>query len=249
MTTLLIDADGIAYQCAAAVQTSIQWGEVTAHYADIADAQDAFRDTIEANREAVDSDAEVLLCWSSRTRRYFRHDILPTYKGNRKGKQKPVVLSELIAWAQEYYPSKDKDNLEADDVIGILATHPSLVKGEKIIVSGDKDLQQIPGLHISPREPGVYRVSPEYADRFMWTQVLTGDTSDNYTGIPGIGPKKAERILAKARPDEPLGDLVIDAYRSRGIPDEELVVQVNVARILTHHCYDFKRKEPRLWQI
>lgn len=252
MTTLLIDADGIAYQIAAAVQTTIKWddeGEIATTTADLGEAQETFRSTIQGILDGVDNDASVLLCWSSPTRRYFRHDLLPTYKGNRKGKPKPIVLSALIDWAKETYPAKWKDNLEADDVLGILATHPTLIKGEKIIVSGDKDLQQIPGLHISPREPGVFRVSSEYAERFFWTQVLTGDTSDNYTGIPGIGPKKADAILRKARPDEPLGELVIAAYRKHGISDEDMAVQVNVARILNHRTYDFKRKEPILWQM
>jgi DNA polymerase-1 len=257
MTTLLIDADGIAYQCAAAFQTSIDWGDgVVTNEASLQDAQNAFTAAIEGFREQVDTDADVLLCWSCPTRRYFRHRLLPTYKGNRKG-TKPIVLGDLRAWAEEGYPSKHKPDLEADDVIGILATHPKLVK-DPIIVSGDKDLQQIPGLHINVREPGVFRVQPEFAEKWLWTQVLTGDSTDNYNGIPGVGPVKAEKILKLAfdfddeahddtSPNYPLA--VLHAYEKAGLTADDMAVQVNVARILQTPHYNFKRKEPILWQI
>lgn len=251
MTTLLIDADGLAFQAAAAVQKNIHWeDDVITSHADLDEAKEAFETILQGCQDAVDTSAAIVLCFSCPTRNYFRHDLLPTYKANRKGGV-PMALPALRAWCEETYRSYTRPRLEADDVIGILATHKKLIPGEKIIVSVDKDLGQIPGLHLNPRAPheGVYRVSEKFAERLLWTQVLTGDQTDNYTGCPGIGPKKAEAILNKTDRLEAVRDAYIKAYRGSPISsDLELEIQVNVARILTAATYDFKRKEPILWQ-
>ncbi len=248
MTTLLIDADGVAFQAASAVQRGILWDDDTyTLHADRGEAQDKFLDLIDSIQEAVSPDAEIILCYSCPSRRYFRHDLLPTYKGNRKD-MPPLALRDLKAWSSIEFNARTKPGLEADDVLGILATHPKLIPGEKIVVSVDKDLDQIPGLHLNPRalDEGVYRVNPDYAERLLWTQVLTGDQTDNYSGLPSCGPKSAEKIL-----DVPAAEYeaaVTAAYLKKGLTVEDMAVQVNVARILHHTHYNFRKKEPVLWQ-
>lgn len=248
MTTLLIDADGLAFRAAAAVEKSVLWddGVITSH-SDLNEAIRTFEALIEECLEAVDTNAHVILAYSCPTRRYFRHEIYPDYKGNRRGGL-PLGLPKLRQWSCDNYQNFVKPGLEADDVIGILATHPKLVKGPKVIVSTDKDLGQIPGLHLNPAalDEGVYRVSADYAARLLWTQALTGDSVDNYPGCPGVGPVKAAAILSSS--DRPAHELVLEAYNKAGLTVEDMAVQVNLARILTAATYDFKRKEPILWQ-
>jgi len=239
------------------VQKHIRWDDdIYTSHADLKEAQNAFTAAIEGLRERVaadpgiqmfDEEVDVILCFSCPSRRYFRHDLLPTYKATRKG-ERPMVLSDLNAWASEVYETKTKPHLEADDVLGILATHPTLIKGDKIIVSIDKDMQQIAGLHMNPMDGEVFRVREEFAENFLWTQVLTGDTSDNYTGLPGCGPVKAKKILSSDPLFSP-EDLVLAAYQKSGLTLEDMTTQVNVARILTATTYDFKNKEPILWQM
>lgn len=117
-------------------------------------------------------------------------------------------------------PDVDQPGLEADDVLGILATHSTLVKGEKIIVSHDKDLGQIPGLHLNPMSPdeGVYRIAPAFARRLLAYQVLVGDSTDNYPGRPGCGPVKAEKILEKVQPEESYVPTSSSLMRKQGCP-------------------------------
>jgi DNA polymerase-1 len=235
------------------VQRTILWeDDVATTHADFDEAKDAFSTILDkAARNCGDDGAKVVLCFSCPTRRYFRHDLLPTYKGNRKSTP-PLLLRELKQWASEEWETKTKPHLEADDVLGILATHPKLIKGPKIVVSADKDLQQIPGLHMSLdglSSVGVFRVEPRFAERFMWRQVLTGDTSDNYTGCPGIGPVKADKLLSGVSGEAQLAAVVWSAYEKAGLTTDDLATQVNVARILTADTYDFKRKEPILWQM
>lgn len=249
MTTLLIDADGPAFTAAAAAQETYWWDEDTASIIlDFAKAKEIAADYIDRYVAAVDDDAEIVLCFSCPTRRYFRHDVVEGYKANRTGVP-PIGLGRVKEWLAETYGSKTKPNLEADDVLGILATHPRLIKGRKVIVSMDKDLQQIPGEHLHGRFPeeGVFRVTSEFATRFLWQQVLQGDASDGYAGLPGCGPKGAQKLLAGVQ----LADIestVVAAYEKAEQAEEYLASQVNAARILTAKTYDFKRKEPILWQ-
>lgn len=199
-------------------------------------------------REAVDENAELVLCFSCPSRHYFRHDVLAGYKANRSAAT-PIGLRKLKDWINTQYDTKTKPNLEADDVVGILATSPKLIKGRKIIVSMDKDLQQIPGEHLNGSRPeeGTFRITSEFAERFRWMQVLTGDSTDNYAGLPGCGPVGATKVIASARPDEPLSDVVLAAYLKAGLTKSDFAQQTNVATILTATMYDFKRKEPILW--
>lgn len=253
MTTLLVDADGVAFKAASAVQRSILWDDdIFTTHADFDEAKDAFEQLLDRYVRVVDdADAKVVLCYSCPTRHYFRHDLLDTYKGNRKSSAPPLALRDLKAWSSEKWETKTKPNLEADDVLGILATHPKLIKGPKIIVSMDKDLRQIPGLHIDANDPdlGVFRVAEDFAERFLWTQVLTGDQTDGYTGCPGIGPVKAKGILSGVKGEAQFAAAVWGAYDRAGLSQEEMAVQVNVARILKADNYDFKRKEPKLWSM
>jgi DNA polymerase-1 len=210
------------------------------------EAKDVFCTLISTYLRATDESARIILAYSCPSRRYFRHDLLPTYKGNRKDAP-PLVLRDLKEWSKGEWDSRTKEGLEADDVLGIFATHPKLIKGDKIIVSHDKDMQQIPGLHLSAAYPdeGVHRVGKVYAHRFLWEQVLTGDSTDNYTGCPGIGPVKAAKILAGESDYEAA---VIEAFEKAGLSPEEMAVQVNVARILTADTYNFRKGTPILWQ-
>lgn len=189
----------------------------------------------------------IVLCFSCPSRRYFRHDLWPDYKGNRKNAP-PVLLGDLKAVLSSRYTTKTKPNLEADDVLGILATHPDFYLGDCVVVSPDKDLDQIPGLRFKPGGDDVYEVSVQEARRHIAFQALTGDSTDNYPGCPRIGPIRANRILDEVAEGASYVPAIQAAYERAGKTVEEMAVQLNVARILTAKTYNFKTGEPILWQ-
>lgn len=93
------------------------------------------------------------------------------------------------------------DHIEADDVIAYLANHVFTKPEEKVtIMSSDKDFYQLVSDRVSVFSPikkkvyGIQDIVNEYQihpHNFIYYRILEGDTSDNITGINGIGLKTA----------------------------------------------------------
>ena len=179
----------------------------------------------------------------------WRNDIYPLYKSNRKDKPRPTCLDPIKEYIKAEHPTYQRPTLEADDILGILATSDRIIKhpGEKIIISADKDMKSIPGLFydLGPRE--VFEISETEANHFHMLQTLTGDTVDGYPGCPGIGPVKAARILEEGDSHDEWWPLVLAAYERAGLTEDDALAQARVARILRVQDYNFKTKEVRLW--
>jgi DNA polymerase-1 len=242
--TLLLDSDVIAYAAAAAHQKNRKWDAETTSVTlgEQADANATAEKAIEEYREKLKA-TDVIVCLSCASADGFRRAIFPPYKAQRG--EKPLLLAGVKDWMRETYPCYERPSLEADDIMGILSTHPTLVPGKKISVSIDKDMESIPGFLFNPQKDKTYRfISEAQADYKHLMQTLTGDPTDNYPGCPGIGKVKAEKLLAN--PPSPWGS-VVNAYVLKGLTEEDALLQARVARICRHTDYDFKRKEVILW--
>lgn len=117
---------------------------------------------------------------------------------------------------------------------------------ERVIVSRDKDLLTVPGLH--GRANGeIRRVEPEQAALAHLSLALTGDAADGYKGCPGIGPVKASRLLQNAPPCAAARwRAVAAAFRSVGLDEAEALLQARLARVLQAGDLD-QAGRPRLW--
>lgn len=246
---LLIDADILTYQAASATEKVIRFGEdLCFPVGHLSDARIVFEDKIFEICKALNTTSYTLAFTDPEN---FRKQILPTYKAKRDGRPKPVVLGFL---KQEILNDKRhttyiRPGLEADDVLGILSTSKSQIKAdERIIVSVDKDFKGVPGLFYSLKEEKLIEVSEVEADRWWMMQTLMGDTSDGYTGCPGIGPKAAEKVLGDSTSIEEMWPKVVAAFQKAGFGEEEALTQARVARILRASDYDFKNKKVKLWE-
>jgi DNA polymerase-1 len=119
-------------------------------------------------------------------------------------------------------------------------------------VSIDKDMLQIPGLSYSwiKKEHGIVETSAAEGDRMHFLQMLVGDTVDNYTGCPGIGPKKAEKFLntyADAT-EWSKWNAIVDLFKKKGLDEEYALTQARVSRILRSSDWNPKTHEVKLWQ-
>ncbi len=249
MRTLLIDTDIVAYVGAAATQKAYHFGGPGQDPLVAADLQEACA-VAEAEIESIATKlkaTKIIVCLTDAEN--FRSGVYPAYKSNRAGVQKPVHLAAVKDHLASLFETYQRPSLEADDCLGILSTHKTLVAGEKIIVSTDKDMQTIPGLLFNPKKDKAPRKITELeADRYFMQQTLTGDATDGYPGCRGIGPKSpyvAE--LAEAKTLRSMWEIVCRGYASKGKTPEDALVQARCARILRASDWDFAGRRPRLW--
>lgn len=127
--------------------------------------------------------------------RTFRHDLAKTrpYKGNRDTARRPKYEKEIREYLIKHYDTTVAEYEEADDLLGIWQTKYG--PEDSIIISIDKDLDQIPGLKYNWVQDVGYTITPEQAYYNFHIQLLTGDATDNIPGLPGIGPGKAAKAL------------------------------------------------------
>ncbi len=152
----------------------------------------------------------VIFDYSSKT---FRNELYPEYKANRTAPPEDLVPQfGLIRQATRAFnlPCVEKAGFEADDLIATYARLAEQAGGDVTIVSSDKDLMQLVTPSVSmydsmkdkqisiPEVIEKWGVPPE---KMIDLQSLTGDSTDNVPGIPGIGPKTAAQLL------EEFGDL------------------------------------------
>lgn len=128
----------------------------------------------------------------------FRYDVAKTapYKGNRV-EPKPIHYQAVRDYLTNVKGAYVVSGMEADDAIGIASSHE-----ESIICTIDKDLDMVPGMHYNFVKKEFYLIDENTAIRNFFLQMLTGDKTDNIPGIPGIGPKKADKILSRPKLDQ-----------------------------------------------
>ena len=153
--------------------------------------------------------ATVLVAWDEKPT--SRLELHPEYKAHRKPmperlrEQRPFFDPLVAAFG---YRNVRAEGMEADDVIGTLATRFQDAGHRVCVVSTDRDAFQLASetvcIMMTPR--GVadvvvytpdrivqrYGIGPELIPDFIG---LKGDTSDNIKGVPGIGDKTAAELL------------------------------------------------------
>ena len=231
--TALIDADHLAYQQAAAAHAN----------------QDSAMEMNERIQDLLAAFTRLACCskfitvFSCSREDNFRREAYAPYKTNRT-QEPPAMLDlarELLADAG---PTISRPNVEADDVMGILQTNGKA--GPTVIVSVDKDMRSIPGLHLNPTTDDFpVRVTQDEADHAFYIQWMAGDPTDGYPGIKGIGKVKAEKILRYA--ENGPHTAILEAYRDAGKTYEEALQQAACARILRVEDWDSEAGKPILW--
>lgn len=137
----------------------------------------------------------------------FRHEIYPEYKANRPPMPEDLAvqipfIKELVSFMN--IPCFEIQGMEADDIIASAAELLGKQGNKVVIVSGDKDLLQLVNEQVVMWDPmknkimdsaaveEKYNVRPE---QLLDCYALMGDSSDNVPGVPGVGPKTAEKLI------------------------------------------------------
>jgi len=242
-TRILIDGDILAYKVCWAVQQEYEWEDGVITLTCNKSEMESQIHTMVSNWLAEFNHDQYIICLSDKNN--FRKKILPDYKGNRKGTRKPMGYKLCVKHIQENYPTKLIENLEADDLMGILATDDQF--DENIIISIDKDMKTIPCTYYNMDTKETLIINEAVADYWHLRQTLEGDVTDNYKGCPGVGPVKAANILASLGVNYEGWEAVVHAYEKAGLTEEDALVQARVAKILRTEDYDFEKGEVILW--
>ena len=243
----LIDADIITYLSAYHSMTKFDDGEV---WVDMEAAKKDAATTIAEWTDGAECE-EALLVFSPQDRTNYRSIIWPEYKKHRKPSAKPPHLGDVAEFLLGAYESTWTPYLEGDDVIGILHTQDP---ESTVMVSTDKDMKTIPGFLYNPNKNfgmGPVEISEAEAQAWLYTQVLTGDSTDGYKGVLKCGPVKAKKILdqhsgcalVKGVPtyytnEHELHEATLRAYLLAGQQPEEFATNFAMARILQDKWFD-----------
>ena len=233
---LVIDADFIVYKCCAGAETEIDWGDdVIVVTSKFSDAMRNVKRELKKIEDAFFSTTGTILFFSDSVN--FRKSIYADYKGHRNRK-KPCGYRRIIEALKEDYEVIRMPTLEADDAMGIYAT----LYPDNVIVSPDKDMRQIPGKLYDLNE--VTEIDPEEGRRWHLVQSLAGDQTDGYSGVPGIGVKRA---IALFEQDGYTWKTVIEAFKDKGLGEDVALMNARLAKILTCNDYDLAGQRPILW--
>lgn len=180
----------------------------------------------------------------------FRKSLYPEYKANRKDIKPHPAFSALKQEVMEMDGVVWEEGIEADDLIGIRVTEDP---DHRLAISADKDFATVPCKLFIPASHGKskgswYEFSEEEANVNWLRQSLTGDTIDNYKGIPGIGPKKAEKIIPCPAPLDVLWENVRRAFIEARMTESDALLMARLSRILRAGDYNFDTKEVKLWE-
>lgn len=161
----------------------------------------------------------IIFCFSGTSMNTFRASLGfdKVYKGNRKKDsmeydQKFNDMKLSIKYIMDNYVTLLFQDLEADDVVSALQCE------DTYIMSKDKDLKQVPGLHYNWEKNTLDTITNDEAVYNLAKQLLMGDSTDNISGIPGCGPKSVEKILAEVTsPSRYIGRALLEYQKRFGV--------------------------------
>ena len=233
---ILCDADFIVYKACAAAETEVDFGnDVILVTSSFRDAYSATKRELTKLQNKLGSFSDIILFFSDSVN--FRKKILPEYKGHRNRK-KPCGYKRVINALKDEYKVIIKPTLEADDSMGIYSTkYPG-----NIIASPDKDMRQIPGQLYNFDE--TFTIEPNAGATWHLIQCLSGDQTDGYGGVPGIGVKRAATLFDK---EGYSWKTAVKAFTDKGLTEEDALLNARLAKILTIDDYDTEKQEVILW--
>lgn len=277
---LVMDGDWLVFQAMSAAEYDASWEEeVWMRCCDHAKARQILEDSIKsyASRKKAWAGADIILAFTDRIN--WRKTLVdPTYKENRAVTKKPVGYFEFLEalFDREEFFCIREDRLEGDDVMGIIGSDPALFGYKKaVLVSCDKDFKTIPNCDFLWCTTGnILTQTKETADYWHTFQMIKGDITDGYGGIPGwgdtaadfldapfvfekqtsvlkSGKNKGQEVTKWAKREmaegETLWDAIVSLGAKAGMSEDEIIKQGQMARILRAGEYNIDTKEITLW--
>lgn len=189
----------------------------------------------------ITPETNVFCCFDS-GRVKARLDILPTYKGTRKSDPaiKEAIADTKVKLQEAGIPCLEHPDLEADDIIYNLVQLNEKQKSprEIIVVSADKDLHHSVGKYSSliksltetyTVQPGMSHVQEDIPkSKWIAYKSIVGDSSDCISGVLGIGPVGAKKLIDNWTSDnlEDLKSAIRELKGDQGVSEFDISYKV-----------------------
>ena len=177
----------------------------------------------------------------------FRHSLTEVYKRNRADFRYPSGLAWLKDELCRLYKGEVCDGYEADDIVVYLKRrYPK----KYVLAAIDKDvLNSVVGKHFDYYHSRMswVEIDAETATKWAYMQCLMGDPSDNVKGCPGIGKKRAEKILEGLYFPDEMWRAVVSTYESKGLTEKHAIENMRLVNM--HQLTEVDGKiQVVLWQ-
>ncbi|MCP4338268.1 MAG: DNA polymerase I [Desulfobulbaceae bacterium] len=183
----------------------------------------------------------------------FRNRLYDQYKANRP--PMPEDLSVQIPFIKSFVAASnflmlEDQDVEADDIIASVVKRFTALGHKVVIVSGDKDLLQLVSEDVVMWDPmkdkvmDLEAVEKKYgvrSDQLLDLFALIGDSADNVPGVPGIGPKTAQKLIGDFSTLDGLYAQVDDLKKSKM---KEKIIENRDQAYLSKELIDLKADVP-----
>ena len=236
--TLLVDADTVAY----ATCSACEYGDdESGWFIDLPSALIVAQEKVALLLE-LSGCKDVELHFTSG--KNFRYLLTDTYKSNRSSTRYPEGLREM----KDLLEGTINTDYEADDIVCMLKRE---YPDKYIVCAVDKDvLNGVPGIHFNYYNSLKYNINmkwlvtdEETSTQWPYLQCLMGDSADGITGIKGVGPAKAKKLLLGITDETIMWNTVKQAYTDAGQEESEALLNMR----LVHMHQLTKDKELHLW--
>lgn len=194
---------------------------------------------------------QMYVCWGDIRQNLIRKELLSSYKGQREAKVLPAFQEQIrdikLALHAMGFHQYFSEGYEGDDTVATIVKREELRGYTKVVViSNDKDMIQLVSdktdvLQITLGNSGedkIYSDRNQVIEKFgipVWLLtdylILLGDKSDNISGIQGIGPKTAVKLLENFGPIDNwihrIDELDISGAVKKLLKDGKLRIDVN----------------------
>lgn len=207
----IIDADSIIYK--------ICFKYIDSSFDELKRLTDSYIETIVKNTDST----HFCLCLTVGTNFRYKEAKTRPYKGNRSKLEKPPLFDKVKEYmVTDYHASFTYNLYEADDLIFIHGTNLKTHDPECSVIycTNDKDCLQFEGDFYDYHKGAAFRINEFEANYNFYTQMITGDTTDNIVGIEGLGAVAAKKMLLENVNSSTNAEIVFNEYLKKYGSDE-----------------------------
>lgn len=172
----------------------------------------------------------------------FRKILFPQYKANRK--PKPEIYQYVYNLIRDKYGFTSLPYLEGDDTCRIIFEDKNYKpEYQKVIVSIDKDFYSVPCNFFRDLNNNniIEKVEKNDAEQHLYYQVLVGDTTDNYKGIPNFGDKKYQELIDNKK--RLTFEDIVKLFQDYGLTKDDMEYNYRCAEIVNQINYNYILEE------